>query len=239
MAKKQKIKLAIGTPTTGLTRVEWASSLLDMQQDLLHDAALGIEDIKLFFYSTSVIPKNRHVIVENAQKWGATHILWIDDDMVFPPIAARSLIYSMKKNPTEYRILGANCVKRQYPIRFMATGLDGKEVVSYNKSGIEQVFYTGNAFVLMDMKLFDEFEKPWFAFGWNPIIEDFGTEDIYFMARVFKEKEIKTYVDHDVSNLIDHVGFWFFRPQHFTPNAPEEKRKEWEQEVVNEPVAAS
>lgn len=228
MAKKQKVKLAIGTPTTGFSRIEWVDSIMAMQKDLLHDATLGVDDIQLFFYTTSVIPKNRHVIVDYAQKWGATHLLWVDDDMNFPPIAARKLLHTMLKNPKEYRIIGANCVKRQYPIRFMATGLDGKEVVSYEKSGIEQVFFTGNAFVLMDMKLFEEFELPYFAFGWNPIIKDFGTEDVYFMAKALKEKGIKTWVDHDVSNLIDHVGIWIFKPQHWTPVKEEERRRDWE-----------
>lgn len=207
---KNKIKLAIGTPTSGNVRVEYMESVLALQKDLLYNDKLGIQDIKLFYFCSSVIPKNRQVIVKQAKEWGASHILWIDDDMRFPSLAAKALIQSAKNNPM-FRIIGANCIKRQYPIEYMATALDGKsEVVSNDKTGIEQVLFTGNAFVLMDMSLFDEVSEPWFSFPFNQATGSYGTEDAYFMLK----SGVPVFVDHDVSQLIDHIGYWTFCPEH-------------------------
>lgn len=209
----KKIKLAIGVPSTGSVRIEWTESLLKLQRHLLYKAKkkFTVVDIKLFYYCSSVIPKNRQEIIDMALAWNATHILWIDDDMQFPPEAAEALLFGMANSGV--KILGANCIKRKYPIEYMAVSLDDKEVDSTGKTGIEEVYYTGNAFVLMDMELFKEIPKPWFAFAWNSAHQDFGTEDIYFMAKA-KQHGIGTYIDHDVSQLINHIGVWTFMPQH-------------------------
>lgn len=208
---KKKIKLAIATPSTGFTRIEFAESLLNLQREVLYKADPKVEDVKLFYYCSSVIPQNRQEIVKMAQGWGATHILWIDDDMRFPAVAAKSLLKSMLKH--DYKILGANCIKRKYPIEYMAVGFDDQEVDSTGKEGIEEVFYTGNAFVLMDMSVFETVPLPWFAFAWNHGTQSTGTEDIYFMAKA-KNYGIQTFIDHEVSQLIDHIGVWTFQPQH-------------------------
>lgn len=214
---KNDVRLAIASPTTGLMRVEYVESLLAMQKDLLYKSNWRVKDIKLLYYCSSVIPKNRQEIVKQAKEWGATHIFWIDDDMQFPTIAAKRLLDRMLKEPDKYLILGANCIKRKYPIEYMAVSLDDKEVVSNDKEGIEEVFYTGNAFVLMNMDVFFEVQEPWFAFAWNNAKQDFGTEDIYFMAKA-KQVGIKTYIDHEVSQLINHIGYWTFQPQHRQPS---------------------
>ena len=211
MARSNRIRLAIGTPTTGNVRIEYMESVLNMQQALLSDPRLKVDVVKLLFYCSSVIPKNRHKIVDMARNMKATHILWIDDDMKFPPLAAKALIHGMLKNP-EIKILGANCIKRLYPIEFMATYHDDTEVNSYEKEGIEKVRYTGNSFVLMDMSIFDTVPLPWFAFAWHAHSGDFGTEDVFFMATA-AQHGIDTYVDHDVSKLIDHIGIHRFQPQ--------------------------
>lgn len=216
MKKKQRssprIRLAIGVPTTGYVRVEWTESLLYMQRALLNDVNLKVDDVKIFYYCSSVIPKNRSMIIKQSQTWGATHMLWIDDDMRFPPIAAKALLYGMKQHP-EIKLLGANCIKRKFPIEYMASYYDDTEVVSWGKKGIEQVRYTGNSFMLMNMEVFKEIEEPWFAFAWHQDSKDFGTEDVYFMYKA-AQKGIYTYVDHDVSQLIDHIGIFVFKPEH-------------------------
>lgn len=207
-----RIRLAIGVPTTGAVRIEWTESLLAMQRALFADVNLKIDDIKLFYHCSSVIPKNRQQIIEVAKVWGATHILWIDDDMRFPPIAAKALIYGMRQHP-EIMILGANCIKRKFPIEYMGSYHDDTEVVSEGKKGIEQVRYTGNSFILMNMEVFNVLPKPWFAFAWHKESEDFGTEDVFFMYKA-AEAGIPTYVDHEVSQLIDHIGVYTFKPQY-------------------------
>ena len=185
---------------------------MQMQKDLLADPSLKVDSVVLLFYCSSVIPKNRQQIIKMAKAAKCTHILWIDDDMKFPSIAAKALIKGMRQHSKEIHILGANCIKRKYPIEFMATHFDDTEVISTGKTGIEKVRYTGNSFVLMDMDMFNKIPEPWFAFAWHDYSKDFGTEDVFFMSTAQKYG-YDTYVDHDVSQLIDHVGIHTFRPQ--------------------------
>jgi len=206
-----RVRLAIGVPTTGFTRIEWVESVLEMQKALMADRNLKVDHVVVLYFCSSVIPKNRMRIVDMARRAKCTHILWIDDDMRFPPIAAKALIKGMQQNP-EMLILGANCIKRKYPIEWMASQFDDTEVKSWGKHGIEQVRYTGNSFVLVNMKVYDIIPKPWYAFAWHNHSEDFGTEDVFFMEMA-RQHGINTYIDHDVSQLIHHIGINVFKPE--------------------------
>lgn len=213
-----RYRLAIGTPTTGYVRIEYAESLLATQRALLNDPSLKIDDVCLLYYCSSVIPSNRHEIIDMAQQWKATHILWIDDDMRWPPGVAKALFKSMielnrvdKENAP--KIIGANCIKRKYPIEYMATDMDQQEVVSRGKKGLDEVLYTGNSFTLMDMSLFTKIEKPWFAFAWNQETGKFGTEDVFFMVKARKHG-YPTYIVHELGEHIDHIGAWTFKASH-------------------------
>lgn len=212
-----KYRIAIGTPTTGFVRIEYTESLLAMQKELQADKRLGVQDMCLLYYCSSVIPDNRQKIVEMARKWEATHVLWIDDDMRWPPSAAKGLIHTMtqlaKLDKDNYpMILGANCIKRKYPIEYMATDFDGKtEVVSKDKRGMDPVLYTGNSFILVDMKVYDTVPQPWYAFPWNSAENRFGTEDVFFMDKA-RQFGLQTYVVHECGEMIDHVGIWTFKP---------------------------
>lgn len=220
--KPSKNRIAIGVPTTGFTRIEWVESMLHGQKALLGDPSLKIEDVVMLYYCSSVIPKNRMEIVKTALKWEATHIIWIDDDMRFSPAILKALVKTFlelqRVDPEKYpRIIGANCIKRLYPIQYMATDFDDSEVRSDQRKGLEQVLYTGNAFTMMDMKLFSPdpevgIPQPWFAFGWNENKQDFTTEDSYFMIKAMKHG-YPTYVIHELGEHIDHVGSWVFKPQ--------------------------
>lgn len=243
MKKKglKKVRLAIGTPTGGYCRVEFCESIMELQKSLLRDKRFNVEDVCILFYCSSVIPENRHKIVQMARQWKATHLLFVDDDMRFYPQAGLSLLNTMLRS--DIKILGANCIKREYPIQYMATGFDDKELISYGKEGLEQAKYTGNSFVLMDMEVFDKVSLPYYAFPWNQTTEKFGTEDSFFMIKAMQEAGIPTIVDHDVSMLIQHVGPHVFdplKPRVLDPNLdiPENLKAEREKIKQAEKLAA-
>lgn len=194
-----KIKLAICTPSAGFVRVEFAETLSRLMLSLKADKKLNIVDQKFFYICGSVIPYNRQWCVEQAQKWGATHVLFIDDDMSFEPEVVKRLL----QVSSIYPIIGCNCVKRLYPITFMAVDFNGQEVSSETAKGIEEVMYTGNSVLLVDIKVFDNIEKPWFAFPY--VGGGFETEDYYFQRKA-SEAGHGTYVDHDASKGVIHIG---------------------------------
>ena len=214
-----KIRLVIGSPTTGATRIEWTETMVELVKALLrwHDKKIQVEDVVLLYYCSSVIPENRHQIVYQARKWKATHILWVDDDMSFHPDVVKVLLKTYQairaENPKDYpRIIGANCIKRMYPLQYMAVGFNDREILSFASKGITEVRYTGNAFLLTEMEVYDKLSMPWFAFPWIPHQNATGTEDVFFMDKAREELGYGTYVIHELGEHIDHTGVWTFKP---------------------------
>lgn len=216
----ERVRLAIGTATTGLCRIEWTESLVELIQELERDrpknGTLKVEAFKLLYYCSSVIPENRNQVVKMAQEWKATHLLWVDDDMSFSPEVVKAVLgawLALKKEmkADRPRILGANCIKRLYPLQYMAVSFDDREVLSYASKGITQVKYTGNAFLLTEMEIYSKIEEPWFAFPWVQETKSTGTEDVFFMQRAL-EAGFGTFVIHELGEHIDHTGSWTFKP---------------------------
>lgn len=195
------IKLAICTPTAGAVRIEYADSIISTMRALQNDTYCKVTAMKYFFIVSSVIPYNRMFLVEQAMKWGATHVLFVDDDMAFPPEAVKQLLRSHK-----LPIVAANCVKRVYPLEFMALDFSGNEVKSQGiTTGVEEVMLAGNSLVLIRTEVFRAMEKPWFTFTYLPEDNHFETEDYYFQKKA-RELGFKTYVDHDASKAVIHIG---------------------------------
>ena len=158
-------------------------------------------DHKFFYICGSVIPYNRQWTVEQAILWGATHVLFVDDDMSFPPQAVKELL----KNK-QYPIIAANCVKRVFPKEFMSRWFDGSEVVTNkDSSGVVEVMGTGNALCLIDIGVFGVVSKPWFAFPYIPETGGFNTEDIFFQEKA-RQCGIGTFICHEASKDVKHIG---------------------------------
>lgn len=198
------MKLAICTPTTGNVRIEFVDSLLRSTAMLRKNKE--VKDWCFQYYCSSVIPDNRHRMINSALNWGATHILFIDDDMRWPPEALKVLLKN-KHLP----IIGANCIKRKLPIEYMATGFDEKEVVSLDKTGFEEVLYTGNSFVMIQAEVFKKIPPPWFSFPYVVETGSYATEDFYFFRKAL-EHGYACIINHDISQLINHIGIREFTP---------------------------
>jgi hypothetical protein len=119
LSLKGKTRIAICTPTAGYVRIEWAESLSRLQLELHKDKRLDVQDSKLFYIAGSVIPYNRQWCVDEAIKWGASHVLFIDDDMSFTPNVVKRLLRSR-----DLPIVAANATKRVYPIKFICADQD-------------------------------------------------------------------------------------------------------------------
>ena len=200
------MKLAICAPTSGSVRIEWVESLIEVVKASLRDPYNKIKDVKLFFYTSSVIPANRNHVANHALNWGATHLLFIDDDMRFPKEVFKA-IWKQRNLP----IIAANCCRRMYPISFMAKDFLNKDIDSRGKTGTEVVLSTGFSFVLIQAKVFKETPKPWTAFPYHPQTDDYGTEDYFFFERA-AAAGFPCVIDHDISQLIHHVGVHEFDP---------------------------
>lgn len=145
------------------------------------------------------ICQNRHNLVKSAMALGVSHILWLDDDMTFPPDTLERLIRH------GLPIVAANCTTRVLPIIPTAVKNDHR-ITSLDKSGLESVDQLGLAVVLTETKVFASIPMPWFKMEWDQKFPDtYMTEDCYFFRKA-REAGYRTMIDHDLSKEIGHIG---------------------------------
>jgi glycosyltransferase involved in cell wall biosynthesis len=145
-------------------------------------------------------------MVESALEEGADYVLFIDADMRFPKDTLERLIAHGKG------IIGVNATTRSSPVKATAKTLeideDGtcnwKQISSKNKTGIQQADGIGCGVMLISKETLNAIPKPWFFFELLPENKLLG-EDIYFCIKA-KDVGIDTFIDHDLSQEIGHVG---------------------------------
>ncbi len=141
----------------------------------------------------------RNRLVKFAREGKYSHILFIDDDMSFPPNAAARLLAHGKA------IVGANYTCRVFPVVPLA-GKDGWRVYSGGKTGIEQVDFVPTGMMLVETRVFDDIELPWFQSTFQPGDPwEFMSDDVYFCNKARKQGH-EVWVDHALSNEIGHCG---------------------------------
>lgn len=153
----------------------------------------------------TLIFTQREALTKSALAEGADAILWIDSDMRFP---ANTLEVMLSRNVP---ILGVNATTRRTPILPTALQLHigdnshtWEKVESRGKHGIEKVTAVGFGVTLVRTEVFRAMDTPWFNILWRDDGDIIG-EDVHFCVKAL-DHGIETYVDHDLSPLIKHIG---------------------------------
>ncbi len=206
------MKIAICTPVHGDVTAHYAQSLADM---LLRTSTANIifndvpvaPDLKLFMRTSSLLPKIRNGLVEDAIDWGANYLLWVDSDHWFPD---GSLLRLLSLN---LPVVGVNYPTRQIPAWPTAIGLDGQRVWTTEElatqNAVTQVASLGLGFCLIDVhvlksaKATGDTRRPLFMIE---LTEDGAMigEDLVFFRRI-NEAGFPVHVDHALSWEIGHV----------------------------------
>jgi hypothetical protein len=201
------VRLAICVPTAGTCKSTFAYALA-------HSVGWfakweQTEDITLLMQESSVVHSNREALVDRALAWGATHILFADDDMYWPPKAVLSLI------SRDLPFVACNYPKRTYPIEMTAVDVEGQRLALTKEStGVEEIQFAGFGLTLIRADVFKELEKPWFLPGWMDQNADYTTEDAPLYIRARSIGKIP-HVDHDASKMdIGHIGLHVFAWNH-------------------------
>lgn len=183
--KDHKVMVAI--PSMEMVHADFAISLAAL---VAYTVGLpGGPNINVINKQRSRIEVNRFGLVQMAKSFGATHILFIDSDMTFPP---DTLIRLLKP---ELRVIGCNAARRTDPPTAIIPVGDG----------IQQVDHLGLGVMLIDMEVFKHLEVPYFKAVWDESEERFIGEDIYFCRQV-RAAGGYVYCNHGLSELIGHVG---------------------------------
>lgn len=213
-----EIRLAVCVPTAGTVNAWFAYSLASLMMygnSLRRRPEAEFMAITLFMQETSVIHSNREKLIEQALAWGATHIMFLDDDMVFGPEVLSIMLG--RRHP----MVACNYPKRGWPISFTAIKPEGNGCIVTDKesTGLEEAAYTGFGVSLIAREVFEKTPKPWFLPLYLPESNTYTTEDNPFCIRV-REQGFKVYVDHDASKLIGHRGMHSYEWNQYRPTEP-------------------
>ena len=206
------IKILIATPVYGdnvKRGYSWA-----VTRAALHFAGVPYDGKKAVDFSmvwSSNLVENRHRLVSQAFQIEATHILFWDSDIKAPPDCIVRLLNH-----------GALVVAVNYPTKELESrptayteteNYVGPAWTQEHHTGLLEVTSCGFGLMLVDMRVFEEIDLPFFQFTPSP--PDFiktETEDVYFCRKV-RAKGIPIVIDQDLSKQIAHIGDWEYSNQ--------------------------
>lgn len=195
-------RLVIGGPTLASVPASFA---FDLAQLYGVTSASGLWDsVTMGFIQSTYVHVGREAVLQGALERKATHVLWLDTDMTFPPdIAIRLANHQVP-------IVACNCVMRN-PRRLCTAFRGGSRVQTRSDSSeLESVDTVGLAVMLMRTTVVDDLPRPFFRHGINDAGEDIG-EDVMFCRKV-RGAGHQIFIDHDLSKEIGHIGQHTFRP---------------------------
>lgn len=230
------IRLAICIPTYGDTKAKFTLSLANA---LIHLGECRITDpegvpveieTEVFMVSCSMLTESRHRLVAEALVWGATHMLWLDADHVFPADAFPRLLMR------NLDVVGANYARRCIPTAPTACkivtsedGEDNKNLVyttmeKAHDGVVEEVDHMGFGLCLLNMRVFDMLQNkadtegdgsflPLFKFEEIPGKVGMIGEDVYFFRKL-RDAGARVFVDHALSWEVGHIHEYIYTNAH-------------------------
>jgi hypothetical protein len=226
------IRLAICIPAYGDTKAKFTLSL---SQALVHlgncrmtdpDGNLLEIETEIFMVSCSMLTESRHRLVAEAIVWGASHMLWLDADHVFPADAIPRLLAQNRD------VIGANYARRCTPTAPTASrkveGDDHRSLVyttleKATDGVVEEVDHMGFGVCMINMRVFDMLQAkadketgsfmPLFKFEEIPGQVGMIGEDVFFFRKL-RDAGAKVYVDHELSWEVGHIHEYIYTNAH-------------------------
>lgn len=206
------MRLAIAVPALDHVSAIFANDLAKMYA--VTCAALPVVTLAMMV-GTFVHQAREKLLHDVTELWGATHILWLDADMTFPPDTALRLLTRIDlhdRDVLEREVVAANYMTRVAPSRPTARR-DGQFIYSQDATGLESVDHVGMGVFLMKTLFVRKLPHPRFWYS-TPT----ETEDVYF-CRLLKAAGHDIWIDHDLSKEVGHVGQYTYREQPAMVNA--------------------
>lgn len=159
--------------------------------------------VNIFMQTGSLISRQRQNLAMAAIDDGATHILWLDSDMMYPTTLPETLLSHNKE------IVACNYSTRTVPIK----GVAYKKIGDWDSwlkpknttPRLQEVAGVGMGCMLTATSVFEKLDKPWFEVSWIEEYNDFIGEDFYFCI-LARQAGIPVYIDTVVSRDITHIG---------------------------------
>ena len=201
------MRVAICIPARGQMEVTTA---FDLTMMAAYMAAKKNIDLNVYTSQGTLIFDQRNSLVHTAVIEKCDYILFIDADMRFPKTTLERLLAHKKD------IIGVNATTRMMPpsptaknIQINEDGsVDWLAVYSNKEKGIGKVDAIGCGVMLIKTSCLKDIPQPYFYFEQLLKGKLLG-EDIYFCIKA-KDAGIDTWVDHDLSMEIGHVGSYTY-----------------------------
>lgn len=201
------MRVAICIPARGQMEVTTA---FDLTMMAAYMASKKNIDLNVYTSQGTLIFDQRNSLVRTAVEEKCDYILFIDADMRFPKTTLERLLAHNKD------IIGVNATTRMMPPKPTARNIqinedgsvDWLEVFSNKEKGIGKVDAIGCGVMLIKASCLKNIPQPYFYFEQLLKGKLLG-EDIYFCIKA-KDAGIDTWVDHDLSMEIGHVGSYTY-----------------------------
>ena len=188
-------KVMVGIPTTDYVHINFAGALASMVMSTKTPFSVQIA-------RGSSICQNRNSLVHVARKEGVEFIMFIDNDMSFPPFIIDRLVHIAEEKKLD--IIGCNYLFKSPPHKWMVIPKKDREFFQ----AVDDVERMPTGMLLIRMSVFDRLEPPYFTY--QSYVEDSGadnvsSEDYYFCDRA-RAKGIEIWLDTDMSFGVVHWG---------------------------------
>lgn len=199
--KFEHLNVAVCVPSGGYWVSGFGHSLAMMVADFMLWRPEGAKSkyLQILTQDGSMLVQSRHDLVKNAIRHDATHVLFLDSDMVFPKDLLRNMLLRDKD------ILALNCTTRAWPVRHIAHDHMQDLIDSRGKTGLQKVQQIGLAVMLIRIDVLKKLRPPMFMMEWVPDTGSYCGEDIYF-CQLAQEAGFDVWIDHDLSQKVLHVG---------------------------------
>lgn len=148
---------------------------------------------------SSLVMKGREDGVTAALDTDPDYIMFLDSDMVVPPDTLLRLL----SHKTD--IVGALYPKRRPPYQVTGENADGSPLDLGNGTGLVAADRLPTGCLLIDVRVFDVMDKPWFPVTWLPGADTWQGEDYGFCDKAM-EIGIQPMADLDLTLEVQHLG---------------------------------
>lgn len=198
-------KVALAVVTNRMVQPKMVLSLANLIAHTSHEV------ITIVATESFTTAQGRIYCVIQAQKAGCSHVLFLDDDMLFEFDTLDRLLAHGKE------IVGVNSYSRILPLSSTVGLMDkeGKYIHPDKHTAWEmkvpdelfECFSIGTGVALIDIKVFESIEKPWFKFNMHEDGYMIEGEDSWFCSQA-RNKGYKIWCDGTLEIL--HVGNYLY-----------------------------
>jgi len=194
-------KITIAICTNREIKAKTLEALLNLVKDTKHELDIVVATRGF------TIAENRNYCVIKAQKNKSDYLLFVDDDMTFPPETLDILLSHQKD------VVGVNSYSRLLPLSSTVGLMDENGQYKHPDRYPEwemkipddlfEAYFVGCGICLIDMKVFEKVKEPFFRFSYEKTGLVKSGEDGNFCDRARKEG-FKIWCDPTI--LVGHIG---------------------------------